>query len=280
MNIAELRKQLTKLFSKHQTESPEYTSGLLVMHLLGCSKSDLLRGEASVPDAVAETAFSYAKRRIDGEPLAYILGSQPFMDLDFCVSPSVLIPRPDTELLAEVALDFIREQTRPLTLWDLGCGSGCICISLCHAVDTLTAVGMDISDDALAVAGKNAARCGVDSRIRFLRHDMLTGAPPLPPPDIIVSNPPYIRSDVIPTLQPEVQTFEPRIALDGGKDGLDFYRKIIHDIPPASGGLMALEIGYDQGDAVTNLMQEGGYKSVTLRKDYGGNPRVVWGIRL
>ena len=276
MTLKELRKELRTLFTEHNIESPETDSGLLLMHVLHLNKTQLLLDEPEIsPEAYAQI-LELANRRLQGEPVRYLTGVCPFMDLEFYVNPATLIPRPDTEVLICTVSDYIARQARPLTLWDIGCGSGCIGITLAHMHKDLTVMEIDISPMALETAKRTAKRYGLDDRIQFIHQDILKGMPE-GEPDIIVSNPPYIPTKDIDALQTEVKHFEPRSALDGGVDGLLFYRHIIRHAPLAKKGLLAFEIGYDQGESVPSLMKADGYTDVTLQKDFAGNPRVVFG---
>lgn len=207
-----------------------------------------------------------------GEPIAYILGETVFFDEYYTVTPDVLIPRPDTERVVEKVIKHLPEGGRML---DLCCGSGCIAISsLCHSVNT-TALLSDVSAPSLEIARKNAARNGVTDRCAFLRADLFDFPPLRERFDVIASNPPYVRSDVIDTLEKEC-SFEPRIAFDGGEDGMRFYRRLLDLCPPLlkKGGTMVFEIGYDQKEAITALCREKGY-GIEVYKDYGKNDRVA-----
>lgn len=277
MKLQQLRRNLRKEFEDHAIESPEADSGLLLMYALNLTKTQLLIQDFELSAQQYQKVETLARRRIQGEPIQYITGFCPFMDLVFAVNPATLIPRQDTEILVEAVSERLGDFSEPVSLWDIGCGSGCIGISLAYAHPTLTVTELDISEAALRTAHETAKRYNLDNRIRFLKHDILSGMPKLPPPKVIVSNPPYIPSDDIAGLQREVREYEPLSALDGGADGLIFYRKILHDAPLQSGGLLAFEIGYDQGESVPALMKEQGYRSVTLLRDLSGNPRVVLG---
>ncbi len=274
------RQELKQLFLEHQIESPETDAGLLLMHILGMSKTQLLTRDLTLTLEQEIQVMELANRRIQGEPVHYLLGSCPFMDLDFYVNPATLIPRPETELLVETVLAHLKEYPEPVTLWDIGCGSGCIGISLAHYCKTLQVVELDISEQALKTAEKTAEKYGLQNRIRFLKHDILQGVPEgLTQPRVIVSNPPYIPTKDVEQLMTDVRDYEPRSALDGGADGLDFYRKIIQDAPLSKGGLLAFEIGYDQGESVPRLMKEAGYENIELLQDLSGLDRIVTGFR-
>ncbi len=212
------------------------------------------------------------KKRAEHVPLQYITGEQEFMGLSFLVNPSVLIPRQDTETLVEQVLQKVEPSMQIL---DMCTGSGCILISILKNAPGTQGTGVDISRQALNVAKENAKRNGVNAD--FERSDLFENVEGTF--DMIVSNPPYIPSDVIPTLMPEVMTYEPMIALDGMEDGLFFYRKIVaasKDYLKEKGWLL-FEIGHDQGDAVSEMMRKFGYQEVTVVKDLSGNDRVVTG---
>ena len=212
------------------------------------------------------------RRRI---PLQHILGETEFMGLPFRVNENVLIPRPDTETLAELVLKNTQERTN-LSLLDLCTGSGCLAVSLARLGNFTRVAAADISGEALQVAKENAARNGVD--ITFSCGDLFEGVEGRF--DVIVSNPPYIPAKVIDGLEPEVKDHEPGIALNGGEDGLTFYRRIAGQSPRffTPGGALYLEIGYDQGDAVQGILAENGFTGIRLEKDLSGNDRVVYGV--
>ncbi len=217
------------------------------------------------------------QRLLEGEPVSYIVGYKEFMSLDFKVNSSTLIPRADTEVLVEEIIKVYKEKN-PF-IFEIGTGSGCIPISLAYYIEDAEIISCDISEKALETARINAKNNGVDKRTSFIRHDIMSGFPRLmKAPDCIVSNPPYIESNVIKTLNDNVKNFEPLCALDGGADGLDFYRKIITDNPLKKGGIMAFEIGYNQGQAVFDLMEKD-FRDIKIVKDLGNNDRVVLGIK-
>ena len=213
-------------------------------------------------------------RRANREPVAYILGNQDFMGLNFKVNENVLIPEQDTETLVEEALRFCEDGMRIL---DLCTGSGCIALSILNFTNDTKAVCTDISDKALEVAALNSENLGLKERAEFVHADLFP-AKDGTKYDLVVSNPPYIASNVIETLAPEVKDFEPRLALDGDEDGLSFYRRIINEVPEYlySNGYLIMEIGYDQGQAVKELLeQDERYHDIEVIKDYSGNDRVV-----
>ncbi|WP_029230845.1 peptide chain release factor N(5)-glutamine methyltransferase [Butyrivibrio sp. VCB2006] len=213
-------------------------------------------------------------RRAKREPVAYIIGSWSFMGLDFKVDKNVLIPEQDTETLVEEVMRFQEDGMR---IMDLCTGSGCIALSLLNYSNNTTAVCTDISAGALEVARSNAKGLGLSDRAIFVETDLFPDED-MGKFDIIVSNPPYIASSVIDSLAPEVKEYEPRLALDGAEDGLVFYRRIVETTPRFlnSNGYLFLEIGYDQGQALVEMLEDKKvYHDIQVIKDLGGNDRVV-----
>lgn len=216
----------------------------------------------------------YVATREKHVPLQHITGVQEFMGLEFCVNEHVLVPRQDTEVLVENVLQMLRPGMHVL---DMCTGSGCILISLlklCSFAD-VSGVGADVSEEALKVARKNAENLGVD--VTFLHSDLFSKVEGQY--DVIVSNPPYIRTSVIEGLKEEVKSHDPFIALDGKEDGLYFYRRIVAESSKylKKGGKLYFEIGHDQGDDVSGLMKDAGFSDVTVKKDLAGLDRVVFG---
>lgn len=250
----------------------------LLMQLLQMSRVKLLtQGERLLTDAQAAQYSQLLQQRTAGYPLQYMLGQCEFMGLSFSVGEGVLIPRSDTETLVETVLE-VADREGLVSVLDIGTGSGCIPISLAH-YGGMQATGVDISPQALGYAQENAAKNGVE--IEWIQSDLFSALPKEKKGrlDAIVSNPPYICAGVIATLMPEVRDFEPRNALDGGADGLDFYRAITTQSRDwlRNGGWLFFEIGYDQGAAVLQLLQENGFCDCALRQDLSGLDRVVWG---
>lgn len=248
-------------------------SELIVMAASGMTRTEYtlsLREKAD--DAAVGKALAMAERRKIGEPLAYITGDTEFMGLTFKVTRDTLIPRSDTETLAETVTERIAD--RRVSVLDIGTGSGCIGISIARFCRNARVTLADVSAGALAAARENARANGVsvETLLCDVMRDVPTGKF-----DVIVSNPPYIKSGVIPTLQTEVRDYEPRGALDGGADGLMFYRRICEIAPKisVSGGLTAFEIGFDQAADVTAIMS--GFENVTVIRDMCGNDRVITG---
>lgn len=230
------------------------------------------------PDQEA-TLQDYLSRREHREPVAHILGRKGFWKIMLVVTPDVLTPRPDTECVVDEALKRLPEHDAASIL-DLGVGSGAILLAILAERPNARGLGVDASDEALAVARENAANLGLAGRCAFLRGDWTAGLADAAF-DFVVANPPYIRSDVIETLEPEVAKFEPRLALDGGPDGLDAYRvlapEILRVLKP--GGRFAVEIGYDQKAEVEALFREAGAAEVVTHRDLADRDRVVAGAK-
>lgn len=214
----------------------------------------------------------YIDERASHIPLQHITGVQEFMGLEFCVNEHVLVPRQDTEVLVESALEVLESG---MDILDMCTGSGCILISLMKHCPGITGVGIDVSEEALKVAKKNCEKLGVE--VEFVQSDLFANV--LGRYDVIVSNPPYIRTAVIEELKEEVKCHDPFIALDGKEDGLYFYRKIVANSPKflVLGGKLYFEIGYDQGEDVKKLMEQAGFVDVQVKKDLAGLDRVVFG---
>lgn len=251
---------------------------LLLEHICGTDRNTLLvHGDRTVSPEEEKQYLDAVERRSRRIPLQQITGQQEFMGLPFWVNSNVLIPRQDTEVLVEEVLKHTHDGMRIL---DMCTGSGCILISILHYSNDCEGLGVDISSPALEVAEENAerilsGRTGVSAR--FLQSDLFEAVDGKY--DILVSNPPYIRSAVVDTLMPEVKDYEPRIALDGEEDGLVFYRRILSDCKKnlKKGGMLFFEIGYDQAEAVKSMMEQAGFLEVTVKKDFGGLDRVVFG---
>lgn len=233
-----------------------------------------------LPEVVEALYDTYLKRRLNGEPVQRIVGRTEFWGLPFALSAATLVPRPDTETLVEAVLEDVRSRgLRAIRICDLGTGSGAIAIALLTALPDATAVATDISDEALRMARANAAANGVADRIGFVNVDFARG--PDGPFDVVVANPPYVRSDEIPALPREVRDFDPRAALDGGVDGLDAYRAILSRAGDllAEEGTIAFEVGADQGAAVGGLCRKAGLHDIVVRRDLAGRRRVVSAVR-
>lgn len=269
----------TKRFTDAGIASARLEAQLLLAHVLGCTRVQLYTG-FDKPLAEPELAGyrELIRRRLAGEPVAYLLGEHEFWGLPFHVDPSVLVPRPDTETVVEVARSLRADRSAPCRVLDLCTGSGAIAVSLAKELPAARVIATDRSEAAVALARKNAERNGVGDRVEVRVGDLWE---PVAGErfDLIVSNPPYIATDVIPTLSPEVRR-EPVLALDGGADGLAFYDRICararEHLEP--GGALVVEHGFDQAEPVRARFEAAGLTSVTLVHDLGKNPRVTWGL--
>lgn len=250
----------------------------LLLSLLGCDRTYLFThdDEALTPEQV-NLFRRWVARRAAGEPAQYVTGRQEFYGLDFEVTPAVLIPRPETELLIETALELLRGTSAPLVC-DVGTGSGCIAITLLHERRDARAVAVDLSPAALRVAARNAARHGVAARLALVTADCFSALDPARAHfDLIASNPPYIAERDVPGLQREVRDHEPLLALTPGGDGLFVIRRLLADAPPflASGGHLLVEIGHDQHAQVTELIDPLTWTLLGIQQDLQGIPRIV-----
>lgn len=256
---------------------------ILLSHVLSFSRVQLFihsKDEISEEQEKAYKELIY--KRLEGVPTQYLTNEQEFMSLPFYVDSSVLIPRQDTEILVETALDFI-DKEKEFQVLDVCTGSGCIGISIAYYAPLSQVIGIDISEDALKVAEHNAKLNKVNNRIHFIKSNLFEEVPEdlKGNIDMIVSNPPYIPTEEIKELMKEVSTYEPTIALDGGRDGLDFYRLIVKDGKEylKSGGILIFEIGYNQGDEVVHLLKSQNFTEIEIKKDLAGLNRVVFGIK-
>jgi len=276
MLLKNIREKAIEYLKSYNSDSPEADSGLIIMYVLKIDKTALLLGnmDVSVTDEekIQECLFRLAK----GEPVQYVVGECEFMSLPFYVGAGVLIPRLDTEVLVEEILKRLEKIKEP-TIADLCCGSGCIGISLGYYLKDSKVKGFDISSLALDTARRNAERNRVSGRVEFFQMDLMNDSI-LEDFDCVVSNPPYIPSDIINSLDAKVKNFEPLSALDGGKSGLEFYERISAVAPVKKGGIIAFEIGYDQGKEVAEILDKNGYKDIEIIKDLENRDRVVTGI--
>ena len=220
----------------------------------------------------------FIEERLNNRPIAYIVGNREFMGLDFYVQEGVLIPRPDTEVLVEEVIEIAKNK-EDINILDIGTGSGAITVSLAKYLENAKITSVDISEIALEIGRKNAILNEVDDRITFVKSDLFTNINKEMKFDIIVSNPPYIKREVIDTLDKQVKDFEPYNALEGGIDGLDFYRAITTQAKDylKEGGVLAYEVGHDQSEDVSKLMEMDGYTNIYTRKDLQQIDRVVIG---
>ena len=276
-------------FERKKIDAPRLSSELLVAHVLAVPRIKLYTDYQHVlAEAQLIRLRELVKRAGEEEPIAYLTGVTHFFNCELHVRPGVLIPRPDTETLVEHALQLFRNTLgfeAPRVL-DLCTGSGAVAVAIAKHAKAAQVVATDISEDALAVARQNVETVGVADRISVLAGDLYDALAALPDPspfDLIVSNPPYIASDEIAALPRNVRDYEPRLALDGGPDGLDPHRRIFQGAQDRwlrAGGHLMLEIGYDQNDAALAMAAAyPAFTDVKVVRDYGGNPRVLLATR-
>lgn len=276
MTIGDALSEGIALLNGCRTESAGEDARVLLCSILKCDKLYLTVHRADGLSAKeAHAFFELIKRRSSGEPVSYITNTREFMSIDFYVDKNVLIPRPDTEILVEKTIELYRGKAPRIA--DMCTGSGAVAVSLAKYIEGAYVTGFDISPEAIEIARLNAERSGVSQRCFFRLADAL-GRYDFRA-DAIVSNPPYIPSEDIASLSGDVRDFEPRIALDGGEDGLDFYRAIVKNAPPCltEGGLLAFEVGCGLSQAVSELMKAD-FSDIGVCRDLAGIDRVVYGF--
>lgn len=262
-------------------DNVRFEARLLLARASGLSVEQLVaRGNTPAPAATVAALRALTARRVLREPMAYILGEREFWGLPFKVSPAVLVPRPDSETVIEAALALMPDRARPWRILDLGLGSGCLLLTLLHEFPAALGMGLEVSEEALTVARENAVVLGVAGRAQLVPGDwrQAAWAERLAGPfDLLVSNPPYIEGTAIAGLMPDVSRFEPRLALDGGPDGLAAYRAIAAQAPQlvARGGRVLLEVGAGQASEIYKIFQSTGFTAEAPWKDLGGIDRVV-----
>lgn len=279
VSVSEAIHHVAQSFRAGGVEEAEADARVLIGHALHLDRARLIAQSDRILEAREVTVISaLATRRLRREPVSRIVGQKEFWSLPIFVTPDVLVPRPETETVVEAALDFvIRSGLRleKLRVLDIGTGSGVLLLALLNELKNAIGTGTDVSSAALDVARANAARCRLDSRCNFVVCNIAAGVEG--PFDLIVSNPPYIAHDEIETLAPEVRDYDPRVALDGGQDGLDAYRSIAGDAKRilAPGGRLFVELGAGQDEQVRALFTKAGLSPGIPRKDLAGIPRVL-----
>ncbi|MBI5863885.1 MAG: peptide chain release factor N(5)-glutamine methyltransferase [Planctomycetes bacterium] len=282
-SVARLLNWTREYFEQKGVESPRLCAEILLAHILKCRRLELYTRYESEPSAAQREQFREAvKEAASGKPIAYLTGQRDFFSLNFVVTPDVLIPRPETEVLVERVVSMLRDADRSgLRILDVGTGSGCIIVALAKNLAEPRLYAGDISEAALAVARENARRLGVEQRIEFRSGDLLAPWAGEPPFDVIVSNPPYIAERDAATLPANVRDFEPRGALFAGEDGLAIIRRLVADALPMTrpGGHLLIEVAYDQAQAVCALFRDAGWGDVVTYRDDLRHERVVHGKR-
>jgi release factor glutamine methyltransferase len=280
LTILEAIQKSTDFLARKGVDSPRLQSELLLAHLLKTPRLKLyLEFGRPLNDEQMAGLRDLVQRRGKREPLQHILGEACFCGLDLQVDPQVLIPRPETELLAEQGWKFLNSLGRPSTFLDFGTGSGCIAIALSHFAPAARGLAIDQSVAALDIARNNASRHLGPDRLTFAQSDGFSSLEGQF--DLIISNPPYIPAADIPGLQEEVRNFDPHSALDGGPDGLDFYRLLSVEAPPflVADGRLLVEFGDGQAVKIAELLSSSGWIVETILNDYTERPRMLWARR-
>jgi release factor glutamine methyltransferase len=249
---------------------------VLARHVLGWNRAALIANGRDEPPPHFQSQFdALAARRLQREPIAYIVGHREFWNLEFEVTSDVLIPRPETELILEIATELASEGLVWRRIIDVGTGSGCLAVSLAVEFPAARVIATDLSAEALAVARRNAERHGVASRVRFVQGDILAGVTETA--ELIVSNPPYLADSEAGRLQPEVANYEPRQALAAGHDGLDVVRRLLATAAArlAAGGRIVVEFGFGQDATVAALATAAGWRIIEIRRDLQQIPRTI-----
>ena len=276
LSIAEALTEAARQLSGQDRALARRESRLLLAEALNCGAEVLTGYPERLVDPEAQKQFqSYIARRRAGEPISRILGRREFWSLSFNLGPTTLDPRPESECLVKAVLAHWQGPTSPARILDLGVGSGCLLLALLSEWPGAWGLGLDLDEAALSVARGNAKSLGLDTRTAFCRGDWTAAL--IGPWQVIVSNPPYIKEDEIPGLDRDVRDFDPRLALDGGSDGLEAYRRLAPVVPRllSKGGIAAFEIGFDQSAAVQAIFQDAGLVIVAVVPDLAGHNRVV-----
>ncbi len=276
--LATLAKGKRRL-ERAKLEYPQLEAEILLSRLTGYKRHELyLKDDLVLSEGLDDAFMDMIEKRCDSVPIQYITGVESFMGMDFKVNKHTLIPRPDTEVLVQSVIKYAKLAQKSINVLDMCTGSGNIAVSLAKLLSCATIWAIDISYSAVEVARENVRLNGVEGKVEFLVGDMFCPLKNGTVFDIIVSNPPYIKSADISKLEPQVKLYEPQIALDGGMDGLDFYRELIarSALFLRSGGLLAVEVGYDQAACVIKMLKSNGsYKDIETVKDLAMIDRVV-----
>ena len=279
LSIAEAAREAGEILRRAGVPEARREAASLLAYLISRERAFLLTHPEHLLTPSEVSRFRLLiERRAAGEPLQYITGRQEFFGLEFEVTPDVLIPRPETELLVETALELLDKRDAPPLVCDVGTGSGCISVTILHERERASAVGLDISPPALKVAARNAARHGVGERLKLIASDCFAALDYAQPRfTMIVSNPPYVAEDALAGLQREVREHEPRVALTPGGDGLRIIRRLLEGAPQhlLPGGHLLLEIGFDQHAAINELIDPRVWTLLDIHRDLQGIPRIV-----
>ena len=285
ITIYQAYQDMKNIFISNNINTAQLDARLLLQHATNTTREDfILKAEQTIKQNHYDLLQSYIKRRISGEPISRIIGSREFYGLEFKISPNTLDPRPDTETLINTVLKHTKKHTNNYKILDLGTGSGCIILTLLSQLKNSHGTAIDISEKAIETAKDNAKKLKFDKRCQFItanwqNKEIIQNIGIF---DIIVSNPPYIPSKNIKSLSKEVRNFDPIKALNGGNDGLDCYRELANIIPTilSTTGFCVFEIGYNQSDGVTSILQNSGFAQLSVEKDLAGHNRCIFATKL
>ena len=280
MNIAQAVSQTTEILNQGDVPEARRDAELLVSFVVGREKTFLIaHPEYELPSDETIRLDELTRRRLTREPLQYILRRQEFYGLEFEVTPDVLIPRPETEILVERAIEFLESRNDP-RFCEIGIGSGCISVTVLHQLKNSSAIAADVSTAAIRVAGKNAQRHGVLDRLTLIESDVYSNIPNTYF-DAILSNPPYVPERDLTTLQPEVRDHEPQVALTGGGEGLDVISKLLTGASSRLnvGGALLFEMGFNQSSRVSEMFDRDLWQTIEILPDLQGIPRIAFAVK-
>lgn len=276
-NISETIQKASEILRRNDIVEPNREANSLLSLALKKNRTFLIaHSEYELTKQEEQLFLEYVERRANREPFQHISGRQEFCGLDFIVSPDVLVPRPETELIVEAGIEILRNIEKPV-FCEIGIGSGCIAVSILHEIEDAQAYGVDISEKALLIARKNAGQNGVSQRLELKISDVFEAFKKNQKFDLIVSNPPYVPDKDVPTLQAEVRDFDPLIALTDGSDGLSIIRQIINKSPDylRPNGFLLMEFGFNQSDQVRQMFDLSRWQNIDLFPDLQRIPRMV-----
>lgn len=278
--LVEILKSTEAWLDKKQIPSPRLEAEILLSHVLSMKRLSLyMNYDRPLVESELKTLRQVLSQRGERVPLAWITGTQGFHAITLSVHPNVLVPRPDTETLVESVIAAIDKADDPLYIAEPCCGTGAVGLALAHAIPNALVYCSDISPEAIANTKENVTKLQLTDRVAVLHGDMLNAVPTDRKIDIVVCNPPYIPTADIPSLEPEVSRHEPKMALDGGADGLDYYRALIPSALQRGASQIHLEVGHDQADDVITLLTQAGFSATGTMSDLGGHRRVVYGTQ-
>ena len=283
MKILDLYQNAIERLQAEKIPDAQLEVSILLCHLLKISRAELFLNEKILLPKMLDEFEELLLRRLQREPISYILGEHEFWSLPFKVTPDVLIPRPETEILIEIVLQIVKnsEEDYQGAILDIGTGSGAIAIALARELPAATVFSLDLSYSALRIAAYNAKRLQTRNRVHLLQSDLLQGIRDQPLFDLIVSNPPYVSENEFAALQPEI-AFEPRLALDGGSMGMETIERLAAQIWPVikPGGWFFMEIGAEQFELVKNVFSACSFENCAVYEDYAGLPRIFQARKL